>query len=101
MTESEAPGVMPTAHRRGASVVAVFTREVAETKARQGNDAGQSTGYPLTFTTEREDWESRENAIPGRWLAIFGHVPRVQACRCMAHAYNFQEIGARREPAIC
>ncbi|BBU58695.1 ATP-dependent Clp protease adapter protein ClpS [Mameliella alba] len=55
MTESEALGVMLTAHRRGASVVAVFTREVAETKAQQGNDAGQSAGYPLTFTTEREE----------------------------------------------
>ncbi|GHF65889.1 ATP-dependent Clp protease adaptor ClpS [Seohaeicola zhoushanensis] len=55
MTEAEALGVMLTAHRRGACVVAVFTREVADLKARQGTEAGQRKGYPLAFTTERED----------------------------------------------
>ncbi|SMX38930.1 ATP-dependent Clp protease adapter ClpS [Maliponia aquimaris] len=55
MTEGEALGVMLTAHRRGACVVAVYTREVAETKAQQGTSAGQAAGYPLTFTTEREE----------------------------------------------
>ncbi|MCA8880271.1 MAG: ATP-dependent Clp protease adapter ClpS [Rhodobacteraceae bacterium] len=54
MTESEAYGVMLTAHRRGACVVAVFTREVAETKAKEATDAGRGLGYPLAFTTERE-----------------------------------------------
>ncbi len=54
MTESEALGVMLTAHRRGACVVAVYTREVAETKARQGTEAGRQNGFPLSFTTERE-----------------------------------------------
>ncbi|GGL74241.1 ATP-dependent Clp protease adapter ClpS [Wenxinia marina] len=54
MTEGEALGVMLTAHRRGSCVVAVYTREIAETKARQGNEAGQGAGYPLAFTTERE-----------------------------------------------
>lgn len=55
MTEGEALGVMLTAHRRGACVVAVYTKEVAETKAQQGTLAGQASGYPLTFTTEREE----------------------------------------------
>ena len=55
MTESEALGVMLTAHRKGACVVAVFTKEVAETKAQHGNDLGREYGYPLAFTTERED----------------------------------------------
>jgi len=55
MTEAEALGVMLTAHRRGACVVAVYTREVAETKCAQGNDAGRRAGYPLAFTTERDD----------------------------------------------
>ncbi len=55
MTESEALGVMLTAHRRGACVVAVFTREVAETKAQYGNDLARENGYPLAFTTEREE----------------------------------------------
>lgn len=55
MTEEEAYGVMLTAHQRGACVVAVYTREVAETKAEMGNEAGRRAGYPLAFTTERED----------------------------------------------
>jgi ATP-dependent Clp protease adaptor protein ClpS len=55
MTEAQAMGVMLTAHRKGACVVAVFTREVAEQKARQGTDMGASAGLPLTFTTEREE----------------------------------------------
>jgi len=55
MSESEALGVMLTAHRKGACVVAVYTREVAEEKARIGTEAGARAGYPLTFTTEREE----------------------------------------------
>jgi ATP-dependent Clp protease adaptor protein ClpS len=55
MTEAQAMGVMLTAHRKGACVVAVFTKEVAEQKARQGTDMGASAGLPLTFTTEREE----------------------------------------------
>jgi ATP-dependent Clp protease adaptor protein ClpS len=55
MTEAEALGVMLTAHRRGACVVAVFTREVAETKAEAATDWGRRHGYPLAFTTEREE----------------------------------------------
>ncbi|MEL6206470.1 MAG: ATP-dependent Clp protease adapter ClpS [Pseudomonadota bacterium] len=55
MTEGEAFGVMMTAHRRGASVVAVFTREIAETKAEQANMLGREAGYPLAFTTEKEE----------------------------------------------
>jgi ATP-dependent Clp protease adaptor protein ClpS len=54
MSEAEAYSVMSTAHRRGACVVAVFTRDVAETKAEQGTDHGRRRGYPLTFTTEPE-----------------------------------------------
>jgi ATP-dependent Clp protease adaptor protein ClpS len=55
MGEGEALGVMLTAHRRGACVVAVFTKEVAETKATMGTDMGRRAGYPLAFTTEREE----------------------------------------------
>jgi ATP-dependent Clp protease adaptor protein ClpS len=55
MTEAQALGVMLTAHRRGACVVAVFTKEVADEKARRGTDMGRQNGYPLVFTTERED----------------------------------------------
>jgi ATP-dependent Clp protease adaptor protein ClpS len=55
MTSDEARGVMLTAHMRGACVVAVFTREIAETKATQATDMGQREGYPLMFTTEPEE----------------------------------------------
>ena len=54
MTEEEAYKVMITAHRRGVCVVAVFTRDVAETKATRATDAGRAKGYPLLFTTEPE-----------------------------------------------
>lgn len=54
MTVEEAYGVMLTAHQRGACVVAVFTREIAEDKAERATAAGRRLGYPLAFTTERE-----------------------------------------------
>jgi len=54
MNESESLGVMLTAHKKGACVVAVYTREVAETKAEQGTEYGRSNGFPLAFTTEKE-----------------------------------------------
>jgi ATP-dependent Clp protease adaptor protein ClpS len=55
MSEDQAQRVMITAHRRGACVVAVFTKDVAETKAARATDAGKAAGYPLTFTTEPEE----------------------------------------------
>lgn len=55
MTEDESYRVMLTAHQKGACVVAVFTKEVAEAKAGQATEMGQRQGYPLTFTTEREE----------------------------------------------
>ena len=55
MSEDQAHNVMMTAHRRGVCVVAVFTRDVAETKATRATDAGKAAGYPLLFTTEPEE----------------------------------------------
>jgi ATP-dependent Clp protease adaptor protein ClpS len=55
MNEDQANGVMLTAHMRGACVVAVYTRDVAETKATRATDAGRANGYPLLFTTEPEE----------------------------------------------
>lgn len=54
MSESEAEVVMMTAHQQGACVVAVFTRDIAETKAKLGTDAGRRAGFPLQFFTEPE-----------------------------------------------
>lgn len=55
MNEGTASRVMMTAHQRGACVVAVFTRDLAESKATRATDAGRQAGHPLTFTTEPEE----------------------------------------------
>ncbi|MSP01842.1 MAG: ATP-dependent Clp protease adapter ClpS [Acetobacteraceae bacterium] len=55
MSEDQAMRVMITAHRRGACVIAVYTKDVAEAKATHATDAGRSKGYPLLFTTEPEE----------------------------------------------
>ena len=54
MSEEQAHRVMFTAHSRGACVVAVFARDVAESKAKEATEVGRSEGYPLMFTTEPE-----------------------------------------------
>ena len=55
MSEDQAYRVMTTAHRRDACVVAVYTRDVAESKATEGTEEGRKAGYPLKFTTEPEE----------------------------------------------
>ena len=54
MSEDQAYRVMMTAHQRGCCVVAVYAKDVAETKATEATEAGRSAGYPLSFTTEPE-----------------------------------------------
>ncbi|MDP6708151.1 MAG: ATP-dependent Clp protease adapter ClpS [Alphaproteobacteria bacterium] len=55
MNEEQAYRVMLTAHRRGVCVVAVFTKDVAETKATEATEAGRRAGHPLQFSTEPEE----------------------------------------------
>ncbi len=55
MDESHAYTVMLTAHRKGACVIAVYTRDIAETKAKEATELGKAKGYPLFFTTEPEE----------------------------------------------
>lgn len=55
MSEEQASRVMLTAHMKGVCVVAVFTRDVAETKATRATDAARDQGFPLLFTTEPEE----------------------------------------------
>ncbi len=55
MTADQAYKVMMTAHRRGVCVVAVYAKDIAETKATRATDAGRAAGYPLLFTTEPEE----------------------------------------------
>jgi ATP-dependent Clp protease adaptor protein ClpS len=55
MNEDQAYRVMMTAHLKGACVIAVYTRDVAETKAKEATELGKQKGYPLFFTTEPEE----------------------------------------------
>ncbi|MHB1104440.1 MAG: ATP-dependent Clp protease adapter ClpS [Devosia sp.] len=55
MSEDQAHRVMITAHTRGSCVVAVFIKEIAETKATHATEAGRKLDYPLQFTTEPEE----------------------------------------------
>jgi ATP-dependent Clp protease adaptor protein ClpS len=36
-------------------VVAVFTQEIAETKAKRATEMARNEGFPLLFTTEPEE----------------------------------------------
>src|SRR5260370_33656449 len=65
MNEDQAYNVMITAHRRGVCVVAVYTKDVAETKATRGTEAGRRKGDPLLCTTEPEE-RGREWRITNR-----------------------------------
>ena len=55
MNEATAMKVMLTAHQKGACVVAVFQRDIAESKATEATDLAKSAGFPLLFTTEPEE----------------------------------------------
>ncbi|HEY0918769.1 ATP-dependent Clp protease adapter ClpS [Devosia sp.] len=55
LSEDQAHRVMITAHTKGSCVVAVFIKEIAETKANRATEAGRQQGFPLQFTTEPEE----------------------------------------------
>ena len=55
MNESQAYAVMMTAHKKGACVIAVYTKDVADTKAKEATELGKANGFPLYFTTEPEE----------------------------------------------
>jgi ATP-dependent Clp protease adaptor protein ClpS len=46
--------ITTTAHLKGLCVVALTTREVADTKASQAMDMAAQVGFPLKFTIEPE-----------------------------------------------
>jgi len=54
-TEDQAHRIMITAHTKGVCVVAVYERDVAETKATEATDLGKAAGFPLMFSTEPEE----------------------------------------------
>ena len=53
--EAQANMIMHTAHTKGACVVAVFTREIAEEKATRATEFARQHGFPLLFSTEPEE----------------------------------------------
>ncbi len=55
MNGSQAYRVMMTPHQKGAGVIVVYTRDVADTKAKEATEMGRAKGYPLYFTTEKEE----------------------------------------------
>jgi ATP-dependent Clp protease adaptor protein ClpS len=55
ISEDQAHRVMMTAHQRGVCVVAVYIKDVAESKATEATELGRQKNYPLMFTTEPEE----------------------------------------------
>jgi ATP-dependent Clp protease adaptor protein ClpS len=54
-TADQAYRIMITAHKKGVCVVAVYTKDIADTKATEATDLGKRAGFPLMFTTEPEE----------------------------------------------
>ncbi len=48
---SSAEKIMLTAHIKGSSVVAVYTKDIAETKVKEAMDLAKEAGFPLMFTS--------------------------------------------------
>jgi ATP-dependent Clp protease adaptor protein ClpS len=54
-SEDQAYRIMITAHRKGVCVVAVYAKDIADSKATEATEYGKSAGFPLMFTTEPEE----------------------------------------------
>jgi ATP-dependent Clp protease adaptor protein ClpS len=55
MGREKATQIMLTVHTKGAAVVGVFPRDIAETKSEQVNQYAQENQHPLVSTVEVED----------------------------------------------
>jgi ATP-dependent Clp protease adaptor protein ClpS len=53
--ESAGYHIMVTAHQKGSCVVAVYARDIAETKVKEAMDFAKDAGFPLMFTAEPEE----------------------------------------------
>lgn len=53
--ESAGYHIMITAHRKGSCVVAVYAKDIAETKVKEAMDYAKDAGFPLMFTAEPEE----------------------------------------------
>lgn len=47
--------IMITAHQKGSCVVAVYAKDIAETKVTEAMDYAKEAGFPLMFTAEPEE----------------------------------------------
>jgi ATP-dependent Clp protease adaptor protein ClpS len=47
--------IMITAHQKGKCVVAVYAKDIAETKVTEAMDHAKEAGFPLMFTAEPEE----------------------------------------------
>ena len=53
--ESAGYHIMITAHQKGSCVVAVYAKDIAETKVKEAMDYAKDAGFPLMFTAEPEE----------------------------------------------
>ena len=53
--ESAGYHIMITAHQKGSCVVAVYAKDIAETKVKEATDHAKDAGFPLMFTAEPEE----------------------------------------------
>jgi len=47
--------IMITAHQKGSCVIAVYTRDIAETKVKEAMDYAKEASFPLMLTAEPEE----------------------------------------------
>lgn len=47
--------IMITAHQKGSCVVAVYAKDIAETKVKEAMDYAKDASFPLMFTAEPEE----------------------------------------------
>ena len=55
MSEEESYHKMMTAHQQGSCVISVYTKDVAESKAKDATDMAKEHGHPLMFNIEPEE----------------------------------------------
>ena len=95
MSEDQAYRVMMTAHQRGACVVAAFTRDIAESKATEGTNAGRQNGHPSGI-------HDGTGGVGGRVPIIRASTPPPRRRRCTPPRLRRRyRRWHRRRPARC